>query len=68
MTDEEMAATGGGGHAHTGAAITVLPGGRVGPELHIPAHASGNWEIGCFIEGHYEAGMHGTMTVLASTT
>jgi uncharacterized cupredoxin-like copper-binding protein len=69
MTDEEMAAMDGGGHAgHSGAAVTVEAGGRVELELRIPADASGDWEFGCFIEGHYEAGMHGTMTVPASTT
>ncbi len=66
MTDEEMAAMDGGGHAgHSGAAVTVQPGGRVELELHIPADATGDWELGCFIAGHYEAGMHGTITILA---
>ncbi len=68
MADGEMAAVDGGGHAHSGAAVTVEPGGRVELELHIPADATGQWEIGCFIEGHYEAGMHGRMAVLATAT
>ena len=69
MTDEEMAAMGGGGHAgHSGSAVSVEPGGRVELELLIPADVSGNWGFGCFIKGHYEAGMHGTMTVLATST
>ena len=63
MTDEEMAAMDGGGHAHAGAAITVEPGGRVTLKVHIPDDAVGTWELGCFIEGHYEAGMHGTITI-----
>ena len=66
MTDEEMAAMDAGGHAHAGAAITVVPGGRVELELHIPADADGDWEFGCFIPGHYEAGMLGELTVLSA--
>ena len=69
MTDAEMAAMDGGGHAgHSGAAVTVEPGGRVELELLIPADVTGNWGFGCFVKGHYEAGMHGTMTVLATST
>ena len=68
MTDAEMAAMDVGGHAHSGAAFTVEPFGRVELELLIPADVSGNWGFGCFIKGHYEAGMHGTMTVMATTS
>lgn len=63
MTDDEMASMGGGGHAHSGAAVSVEPGGRVELEFHIPADASGDWEFGCFLDRHYEAGMHGTATI-----
>lgn len=31
--------------------------------LNIPAELKGQWEIGCFVEGHYEAGMHATLLV-----
>jgi|SRR3990172_10528404 len=31
--------------------------------INIPAELKGQWEIGCFIEGHYEAGMHASLTV-----
>ncbi len=70
MTDEEMEAMEpGGGHAgHSGSAITVKPGGRVELELQIPLDAAGDWEFGCFIEGHFEAGMHGTLSVVAAVT
>ncbi len=70
MTDEEMEAMeSGGGHAgHTGSAITVKPGGRVELELRIPLDAAGEWEIGCFVEGHFEAGMRGTLSVVAEVS
>ena len=63
MTDAEMAAMDGGGHAHAGATIMVEPGGRASLTLHFPDDAVGTWEFGCFIEGHYDAGMHGSITV-----
>lgn len=28
-----------------------------------PEKFRGVWEIGCFVEGHYEAGMHATLTI-----
>ena len=53
-------------HGHQGAHVTVEPGGVVELTLLVPADAVGTWEIGCFLEGHYEAGMLGTFNVQPS--
>jgi uncharacterized cupredoxin-like copper-binding protein len=52
-----------GGHGHDGNTIMVEPGGQVELTLTLPADAEGVWEMGCFIEGHYEAGMLGQLVV-----
>lgn len=31
--------------------------------LQFPPELAGEWEIGCFVPGHYEAGMHATLIV-----
>jgi uncharacterized cupredoxin-like copper-binding protein len=46
-----------------GAEVEVEPGGQVLLRLHVPEDATGEWEMGCFLTGHYEAGMHGTLVV-----
>lgn len=46
-----------------GARIVVQPGGEVTLQLTIPARRRGSAEMGCFIPGHYEAGMRGSVTV-----
>lgn len=71
-TDEtgDMAHDGSDGHhdgtsemGHDGAHITVPAGQTQRVELKIPHDADGHWEIGCFIPGHYEAGMAGVFIV-----
>ena len=57
----------GDGMDHGGAHITVEPGTSTEIVLVIPIDAEGQWELGCFIEGHYEAGMKGTFTVRDTT-
>jgi uncharacterized cupredoxin-like copper-binding protein len=52
-----------GGHGRDGNTIMVEPGGQVELTLTLPADAEGVWEMGCFIEGHYEAGMLGQLVV-----
>ncbi len=66
MNMDDMDDTGGvNGHAgHSGAAVSVQSGGQVQLVLDVPTDAVGVWEIGCFVEGHYEAGMHATLTIL----
>ncbi len=51
---------------HRGTGVTVEPGGQVELTLRIPSDATGSWELGCFVEGHYEAGMVGTITMATS--
>lgn len=48
---------------HGGAEIEVEAGGRVTLVLHVPADATGEWEMGCFLPQHYERGMKGTLVV-----
>ncbi|MBI4336521.1 MAG: hypothetical protein HY683_01630 [Chloroflexi bacterium] len=31
--------------------------------VSFPAELKGEWEIGCFVPGHYEAGMHSTLII-----
>ncbi len=49
-----------------GSQITVRPGGKVQIVLEIPTGVTGEWSLGCFIEGHFEAGMKGTLSISAS--
>ncbi len=43
--------------------LDVQPGGSVTLHFTVPASAKGTWGFGCFVVGHYEAGMHGTIVV-----
>jgi uncharacterized cupredoxin-like copper-binding protein len=47
----------------SGLIIEVAPGGAVTLRLAVPAHATGTWEMGCFVPGHYQAGMKGPLLV-----
>lgn len=38
--------------------LELDPGVRITVSFELPPQAKGNWELGCFITGHYEAGMH----------
>lgn len=39
------------------------PGGEFWIRVTFPEEARGEWEIGCFIPGHYEQGMHAAFIV-----
>lgn len=56
------------GMDHAGAHVTVEPGQTIELLLTVPADAHGEWELGCFIDGHYEDGMKGSFTVRQSLT
>jgi uncharacterized cupredoxin-like copper-binding protein len=59
----------GHGHEHGGdgtVALAVAPGGR--GEMVLTAREAGTYGIACLVPGHYEAGMRGTLTVLAAGT
>ncbi len=43
--------------------LDVQPGGSVTLHFTVPASAKGTWGFGCFVPGHYESGMHGTLVI-----
>jgi uncharacterized cupredoxin-like copper-binding protein len=44
--------------------LEVEPGVRdVWLRINVPEELKGEWEIGCFVEGHYEQGMHTKLIV-----
>lgn len=43
--------------------MEVEPGGFASVTFALPADRRGEWEIGCFVPGHYEAGMKATLVV-----
>lgn len=59
LVEPEEAAAGEPG----GFAVEVEPGASVTLRLSVPANASGTWEMGCFIPGHYGAGMKADLRV-----
>lgn len=52
----------GHGMGHGGAGMRVAPSTGTALSLTVPAE-KGVYEFGCFIPGHYEAGMKGTLVV-----
>ena len=46
-----------------GTMIVVEPGARGSMTFELPADRLGEWEIACFIPGHYASGMYGTVVV-----
>lgn len=56
-----------GGHGHDGAPNAVMvEGGMTGDLVVTFPDAPVDWLIGCHVPGHYAAGMHGTMHVVAA--
>lgn len=43
--------------------VEVEAGHQVTLTFTVPAGKQGSWEMACFVPGHYELGMHGTLTV-----
>lgn len=43
--------------------VEVEPGHQVTLTFTVPAGKQGSWEMACFVPGHYELGMHGSVTV-----
>lgn len=43
--------------------VEVEPGHQVTLTFTVPDGKRGEWEIACFVSGHYELGMHGALTV-----
>lgn len=69
---EDWLAMANGGHGggqemdHQGAGIRVEPNGLAILTITVPADA-GEFEFACFIAGHYESGMKGTLIVTPSS-
>jgi len=59
LVELEEGAAGGPG----GVSIEVAPGAAVTVRLAVPADATGSWEMGCFVPGHYQAGMKGALRI-----
>ena len=53
---------GGEGHAH-GTMVEAKVGQTFLMTFELPEDRRGEWTTGCFLPGHYEAGMHGTLIV-----
>ncbi len=45
--------------------LHLLPGQSGKLHMEVPAESAGEWEMGCFIPGHYEAGMKAPLNVVA---
>ncbi len=43
--------------------VELEPGGKATLTFTVPQDRKGEWEIGCFVTGHYEAGMKGVLIV-----
>lgn len=43
--------------------VDVEAGGVATLRFTVPASAKGQWEMGCFLPGHYESGMKGTIVI-----
>ena len=56
VSDDAMA------HARDAVAVRVAPGQTATISFLVPG-AFGRWEIGCFLPGHYAAGMRGSLSI-----
>ena len=52
----------GAGHEH-GTMVENQPGETFHMTFTLPESRRGEWSTGCFLPGHYDAGMHGTLIV-----
>lgn len=43
--------------------LDLEPGGEIAVVFTLPQSAQGTWELGCFVIGHYEAGMRANLIV-----
>ena len=50
----------GGDH---GTMVLLEEGGRASMTFTLPVELRGEWEMACFVTGHYRRGMHGTVSV-----
>ena len=59
---EDAGHTHGEGHAH-GTMVEAAAGETFLMTFTLPVDRRGEWATGCFLSGHYEAGMHGVLIV-----
>lgn len=60
---EDLLGTEGEHGAHGFMAVVLQPGEAATLLFVIPETKRGEWEIGCFMPGHYEGGQHAPLTV-----
>jgi uncharacterized cupredoxin-like copper-binding protein len=48
---------------HAGFMVILDPGHTAEVSFVVPDDRTGEWEVGCFEPGHYDAGMHAVLTV-----
>lgn len=60
---ENLFGPGGEHAAHGWMGLHLLPGESATLHIWIPEAQKGEWEIGCFMPGHYEAGQHAPFIV-----
>ncbi|MFB6285803.1 MAG: hypothetical protein ABEK03_04400 [Candidatus Bipolaricaulia bacterium] len=54
----------GGGAIGSGfVSVNVTPGNEFLLHIFLPDDATGEWEIGCFVSGHYQAGMKAPLII-----
>jgi len=64
LYNENLFGPGDGEHAmHGFLGLHLLPGESATLHVWIPESKKGEWEIGCFMPGHYEAGQHAPFIV-----
>ncbi len=68
QAEHEHGAAAAGSHAHSeghehGTMVENQPGETSLMSFTLPESRRGEWSTGCFLPGHYDAGMHGTLIV-----
>jgi uncharacterized cupredoxin-like copper-binding protein len=53
--------------AHGSFSVMLRPGESCTLSLVIPANRTGEWEMGCFMPGHYSFGQHASVIVTPAT-
>ncbi len=46
--------------------LALRPEARIVLEFTVPKGKAGEWELGCFVPKHYEAGMHSVLNVIVT--
>ncbi len=62
--DKNLLGTEGQHDAHGFMALILMPGEAATVQVWVPDTKKGEWEIGCFMLGHYESGQHAPLIVI----